>query len=349
MKKLTIEQMERMTPENRELYLRRLKKVKRNRRILAVAIAVVVVLAVAAVLSMTVFFNISSITVGKNGKIYTEQEIISASGLNVGDNMVRTDFKEVSLRIETMLPYVLSADIDKTFSGAVTITVKDNSASMIFKVKNGYAIADSQGKVLEIVKEIPKKNKLMVLKSSKEMKASPGKHIGFADEKEQELYEQICTALKNAKMYQKITGIDISSPSNIKIEYQGRFRIKIGSITDIDLKLMAATKTIAMEDESDPTEIGEVNVMNPKKVYINPLDTLEETTAPREPKTEKTTQAATEPEEEETEEENEEETQAEADENNEETEEESDTEDEETTSENEEDSSEYDDNSEDEE
>lgn len=342
MKELTSEQMDRMTPENRELYLRRLQKVKRNRKILAVIVSVIAVIAIAAVLSMTVLFNISSIKVDKKGKFYSEQEIISASGLDIGDNMVRTDFKDVSLRIETMLPYVLSARIDKSFSGSITITVKDNAASMIFKVKNGYAIADSQGKVLEILKEIPDKNKLMVLKSSKEMTASPGKHIGFADENEQELYEQICEALKKAKMYEKITGIDISSPSNIKIEYQRRFRIKIGSISDIDIKLTAAVKIIAVEDESDPNTIGEINVTTPKKVYVNPLDTLEETTAPKEAKTEKTTQAATEPEEEETEDE----TQDEVDENNEETEEDSDTEDEDNSSENEGYSSEEDENSE---
>lgn len=290
MKQLTHEQIDRLTPELREKYFKQLKKVKRNRKILAGVIAFVVVAVVAAALSMTVLFNITSIKVKQAGKFYSEQEIISASGLDNGDNMIRTNFKTASKRIETMLPYVLEARIDKSLSGAVTITIKDDKASMIFSVKNGYAIADADGKVLEIFAKEPENSKLMVLKTGQELTAKPGEYIGFKDENEQSLYETICEALKKAKLYNKTTGIDISSPANIKIEYQHRLRIKIGDISDIDTKLTAAVKTIAMEDESDPNLIGEVNVMTPKKVYVNPLDSLDETEK-AEPVEEKTTAA----------------------------------------------------------
>lgn len=290
MKQLTHEQIDNLTPELRGKYFRQLKKVKRNRRILAGVIAFVAVAVVAAALSMTVLFNISSIKVKQAGKFYSKQEILSASGLDRGDNMIRTDFKAASKRIETMLPYVLEAKIDKSLSGAVTITIKDNKASMIFSVKNGYAIADANGKVLDILAEAPENSKLMVLKTSQELTAKTGEYIGFKDENEQSLYETICEALKKAKMYNKITGIDISEPANIKIEYQHRLRIKIGGISDIDTKLTAAVKTIAMEDESDPNTIAEVNVITPKKVYVNPLDSLDETEKV-EPVKEKTTAA----------------------------------------------------------
>lgn len=287
---LTKEQYERLTPEMRIKYDKRLKEVKRNRRIFAGIIAFIVIGAVCAVLSMTVLFNIKTIDVKQTGKYYTAQEILSASGLNVGGNIIRTDFDSAEERIETMLPYIKTATINKSLSGAVTISVKDDTASMIFKVKNGYAIADSDGKVLEILSEEPENNKLMVLKTKNELNAKPGEFIGFADENEESLYNTICTALKKAEIYSKITGIDISSTADIKIEYQHRLRIKIGTVSDIDTKLQAAVKTISMEDETDPNGIAEVNVMTPKKVYVNPLETLEETTKPE--KTEEETTSA---------------------------------------------------------
>lgn len=276
MKQLTPEQVERMTPEIRERYEKKLKKVKRNRRILAGFIAVVIAAAVCLALCMTVLFNITSIKVVKKGNYYDEQAIISASGLDAGKNMLRTDFEEAEQRIEKMLPYVLDAKIKKTISGVVSISVTDDTAVIMFEAENGLAVADADGKVLELLKEEPENSDLAWLKTSKKAKAVTGEKIGFVDEKEAELYDNLVRALKTSGLYENITGIDISKPVNIRIEYQHRMRIKIGDISDIDSKLAAAAKTIEMENENNPNTIAEVNATIPKKVYVNPLDSLED-------------------------------------------------------------------------
>lgn len=325
MKQLSREQLERLSPETREKYEKQLYAVKRNRKILTGVIAFLAAAAVFGILSITVLFNVKTITVKETGKFYTKEEIISASGLDAGDNMIRTSFKAAAERIETMLPYVLTAKIDKSLSGAVTISVKDNTAAIIFKEKNGYAIADANGKVLDVLAEEPENSKLMVLKTSKELKAEKGKHIGFADDGESELFDKLCEALRKAGIYEKITGIDISNPVNIRIEYQNRLRIKIGTASDLDTKLSAAVKTIAMEDETDPNTIAEINATSPKKVYVNPLDSLEETTAPAEPVTEASTVPGEESAQEDDSEEADENTEENTDENSEEEEEEEET------------------------
>jgi len=283
--------MERMTPEARARYEKRVKTVMRNRKILAGFVAVVVIACVCVLLSITVLFNVSSIKVANKSKKYSEKDIISASGLDIGDNMIRTNFDDAENRIETMLPYILTAEIKKSISGAVTITVKDNTPSMIFEVKNGYAIADADGKVLEILAEKPEETNLMVLTTSQELSANPGQYIGFADEKEAKLYETICNSLKKVGLYKHITALDLSSPLNIKIVYQNRLRIKIGDTSDIDSKLTAAAKTIEEENASNPNTIAEINATILKKVYVNPLDSLEE--KPEDEKTETTDEEKT--------------------------------------------------------
>ena len=276
MKKLTPEQVARLTPEVRARYENRLKRVQRNRRILAGVIIAAAAMLVFAILSLTVLFKISSVDVAKAGKIYSKQDIVSASGLNVGENMILTKFDVAENRIETMLPYVLEAKISKSLSGRISISVTDNAAAIIFEVENGYALADANGKVLEVLKEEPKDSTFLVLKTKKNLKAAPGQTIGFADEAEEQLYATVCGGLKKAQIFDKVTAIDISEKTNIKIVYQNRLRIKIGSVSDIDAKLEAAVKTIAMEDESNPNTVAEINATTAKKVYVNPLDTLEE-------------------------------------------------------------------------
>lgn len=277
MKKLTARQIASMTPEARERYEKKLKIVTRNRRILFGTVAVVVVAAVFAVLSLTVLFNVSEVKVAKAGKHYQPEQIIEAADVEVGDNMVATNWDRVKEKVEQKLPYVLSLEIKKTASGKITFSVVDDTATLVFKTSKGYALADANCKVLEIVKEKPKNNGLTLLTVKNRINADPGEIISFADDSESILYDTIRTAIKNSGIG-SITGIDISDPENIYLEYQSRYRLYLGNSEDIEYKLREAKKIIAEEDENDPNQIGEINLSILKKVYVEKLDTLEETT-----------------------------------------------------------------------
>ena len=277
MKKLTARQIASMTPEARERYEKKLKIVTRNRRILFGTVAVVVVAAVFAVLSLTVLFNVSEVKVAKAGKHYQPEQIIEAADVEVGDNMVATNWDRVKEKVEQKLPYVLSLEIKKTASGKITFSVMDDTATLVFKTSKGYALADANCKVLEIVKEKPKNNGLTLLTVKNRINADPGETISFADDGESILYDTIRTAIKNSGIG-NITGIDISDPENIYLEYQSRYRLYLGNSEDIEYKLREAKKIIAEEDENDPNQIGEINLSILKKVYVEKLDTLEETT-----------------------------------------------------------------------
>ena len=277
MKKLTARQIASMTPEARERYEKKLKIVTRNRRILFGTVAVVVVAAVFAVLSLTVLFNVSEVKVAKAGKHYQPEQIIEAADVDVGDNMVATNWDRVKEKVEQKLPYVLSLEIKKTASGKITFSVVDDTATLVFKTSKGYALADANCKVLEIVKEKPKNKGLTLLTVKNRINADPGEIISFADDGESILYDTIRTAIKNSGIG-NITGIDISDPENIYLEYQNRYRLYLGNSEDIEYKLREAKKIIAEEDENDPNQIGEINLSILKKVYVEKLDTLEETT-----------------------------------------------------------------------
>lgn len=277
MKKLTARQIASMTPEARERYEKKLKIVTRNRRILFGTVAVVVVAAVFAVLSLTVLFNVSEVKVAKAGKHYQPEQIIEAADVEVGDNMVATNWDRVKEKVEQKLPYVLSLEIKKTASGKITFSVVDDTATLVFKTSKGYALADANCKVLEIVKEKPKSKGLTLLTVKNRINADPGETISFSDDGESILYDTIRTAIKNSGIG-NITGIDISDPENIYLEYQSRYRLYLGNSEDIEYKLREAKKIIAEEDENDPNQIGEINLSILKKVYVEKLDTLEETT-----------------------------------------------------------------------
>lgn len=275
MKELSPEQVARMRPEARERYEKRLKIVKRNRKILSAVCIALGVVAVAVILSITVLFNISSIKIAGTGTTYGEKEIIMASGLNVGDNMVRTNFEKVEERIEKGLPYVMDAAISKTLSGKVTIKITETKAAIAVAVDDGCVIADAQGKTLAMQKDFPENTKLMLLKVNGGVTATPGEVFSFSDEDEKDIYDQLVSELTSAGMFKDITEMDLTQQSSIKLIYQGRLRLLLGASDNLTEKIRGGIKAIEQENERNPELIAEVNLTIPKKVFVNPLDTLE--------------------------------------------------------------------------
>lgn len=276
MKTLSPERLARLTPEKRARYEAELRRVKRNRRIVAVAASVIAAAAVIAVLCFTVLFRITDITVDKPGKIYTPEQIISASGLNRGEILLTKDHDKVSARIENDLPYVLEAKIKRTATGKVIISITDDLPAMIFKVNNGYALTDKNGKTLEILASLPEKNNYIVVKTSKEITAKPGQVVSFADKDEEQLYNEIKTAMTEAGL-ENITGIDISDPTDIYAEYQHRYRLHVGDSTALKEKFLSAVEAIKAEDETRPNSCGVINLTIRDRVYVMPLDSLDQT------------------------------------------------------------------------
>lgn len=274
MKELSPEQVARLRPEARERYEKRLKIVKRNRKILSISCIGVSAVLVVLILSMTVLFNISSINIGKKSAKYTVEEIVMASGLNIGDNMVRTNFSKVEERIEKSLPYIKDAVIDKSISGKITIDITDTKATTIVKCAQGYAITDADGKTLEIVKSIPENNTLTTINLKGAVTATPGEFLVLSDAEEQELYDNLKAVLASEGLLSGITDIDLTQRSSLKLIYQNRLRLLLGTADNLEEKIKSGAQVIEKENAQDPELIAEVNLTIPKKVYVNPLETL---------------------------------------------------------------------------
>lgn len=266
-----------MSPQVRARYKKRLKTVQRNRRILTGIVVFIAAAAILALLSVTVLFKVSEVKVVKAGSHYTAEEIIEASGVETGDSMLLTKWDEVSDKVEAKLPYVLTLKINKTIGGRVSFTVSDDKADKLVKLSEGYAVTDADLKVLEILDAKPENTQLTVVKMALPEKIEVGKKIELEEGRVKTLFETIESAVSESGL-SRITGIDISDTNNIYLEYQSRYRLYLGDSSEILYKLKEAKKIIATEDEVNPNQIGEINLSILKKVYVEPLDSLEETT-----------------------------------------------------------------------
>lgn len=106
--------------------VRHKRKRKRRRSRFGVLFTLLCAVAVVAALTFgaTVFFQVETIAVTGNSR-YTQEEIIAASGVQVGDNLFRMNKKQISQQILHQLPYVESVSILRGLPSTLTFQVTE--------------------------------------------------------------------------------------------------------------------------------------------------------------------------------------------------------------------------------
>lgn len=239
--------------ELRREHMEKQRAVKRRRRILAYCVIIFVLLIIFTILAFTVFFRIAHIDI--TGKTtYTKEEIISASGLEIGDQLYLFNPEKVEERIVENLPYIENAEITRKISGKITVEVKTTKAQYVIAYGEKYAVLSNDGKILEIADKAKIKGKTLVITGAALKDANPGdRTLKFSDEKEDkretaEILERVLTAVHDSGL-EDLVQINISKKNSITMNYQNRIVLKFGSVDRLENKVKLAVK--ALEDENN--------------------------------------------------------------------------------------------------
>ncbi len=108
---------------------RRNRRRRRNRGLLGPLFKVLFVAAVVVALTfgVTVFFEVETVTVNGTAR-YTPEQVVEASGLQIGDNLYRFNKNHISSRILQSLPYVEGVNINRKPPSTIVITVTEFDA-----------------------------------------------------------------------------------------------------------------------------------------------------------------------------------------------------------------------------
>lgn len=273
-------QVRKLTPEEKEIRLKRLKR-KRNFRIAVVVIGFLVALSliISPILVLTLF-RVKTFTVEGAG-IYTTDQVVSASGISVGKNLLFADLDEAAENIEKMLPYTIDVKLTKKLPSEVIIRCGSTEKAFAIALANGlFALTDSNLKVLEITGDQPADTALII--GAVPYKAEIGeiavfdaaekgkKEEEFVDETLNLLLEITAAIAENGT--KDINLINVSKRSDIYLVYQERIVLKIGSSSDLASKLSLGNKVINSENTIDPFQFGAINLSVVSEAVFNPSD-----------------------------------------------------------------------------
>lgn len=228
------------------------RKQIRIKRILISSAIFAAVLIIGVILSLTVLFKTEKIEV--EGDIYYDKDqIISFSNVAPQQNIFIGSWNSTPKDIVNNLPYVEDAKI--SFSIPDTITIKVTNAVPTYAVKDGstYLIVSSKGRILET--EGNKTEDLVELKCGEIKNKKKGEYIDLGDDSVYEILHSVAKSFADNGI-DKVTGFDITSLSEITINYDNRIDINIGLPEDIDYKIKTAFTII--NEKLDPNKTGTV-------------------------------------------------------------------------------------------
>lgn len=244
-----------------------LRKKRHRRKLVAFYFTLVfVIVAAAVVLSLTVLFKITDVTVTGTSR-YSEQQIVQASGIKAGDNLFLIHKTEAVEKIRRALPYLGTIQISRKLPTQVVISVGEEAVWGAAAYGSGYVIIGENGSALENTRTQPKDCTL--LKGLNIKSAKPGSPLELNDAKRAEILKSVMAAVKASSL--KITAADFSQPAKIVLTYDNRVAINLGMPTGLDYKLRFAKKLL--QENIKGTEKGTLNmsvVSETNKAYFDP-------------------------------------------------------------------------------
>ena len=196
------------------------------------------------VLSMFLFFNVSEIKI-EGVTLYEQDQILGVGGVSTGQNLVRTNTDIVEKRLKDTLVYLDDVKVTKKFPSTLVITCTEAEKAADIEYKNSYYVLSASGKILETKNPAPTGD-IPVVKGFELKSLSQGDKLASEDSFKADILEELLDDLHELK-FKNIDSIDLTTRSDIKLMYDGRLEIKLGSSVDMEYKL---TYLKAVIDES---------------------------------------------------------------------------------------------------
>lgn len=205
---------------------------------------------VLAILSLTILFPIKSINV-KGNSIYTNKQIIEAGGIEIGSNIISTDFKKVNDLITKRLPYIDKVEVKRNFDLTVTLNVTAAKPFAQFEQADGYYLINSSGKCIELLQK--KYQGIPIIRQAKVDETQPGEIINIKDSEQFDALMMLNGYLKDYQLIKDITVINLSDLQDIWVTYKDRIVLLFGSIGHLDEKMGFAVLTLQNRESDHKT------------------------------------------------------------------------------------------------
>ena len=223
----------------------------------------VLAICVVIVVALTLFFRVDTITITGANR-YSESEIIEATGLQTGDNLLLLNKYAIAEKLCADLPYIYEVRINRVLPDKLTIEVAETEATMAV-VQDGIAWLVSPrgnppGKIVE-QRVATSVGELGIIDGCTLLAPAVATPIALSTERatQQESLLALMKALDEKGMIDQVQAIHLSDVSVLSMDYAGRFRVELPYGADYDYK-MKNLQWILDSGKIESNEVGTIRM-----------------------------------------------------------------------------------------
>ena len=227
------------------------------------------VICAALVLGMSVFFRVSSIEVVGADR-YTQEEIVAASGVEEGDNLIFLNREAVAGRVYAKLIYIGEVKVSRKLPSTVVIDVSESGSLAVVETDAGLWLVDRNCRLLESCKAQDIEGYIKVM-GFVAVKPQAGESLSTAEEDKSKaaFLRGILTALAAQGITADVDTINLSNPLGAEFGYlDGRFTVRLGADEKLDYKIALLTEVVQQLNGQDT---GVIDLTQDKKAQFSPF------------------------------------------------------------------------------
>ena len=226
--------------------------------------AFVAFVVVFVILANTVLFNCASIEIVGTVR-YTNEEVIAASGLELGDNLLHINKGKSADKILKALDFIDTAKVEKIYPTGIKITVGEAEKWFLLCKDGNSSVVSRNGKIIEMA-DYPN---LVRVYGYEPIDITAGSWLQSAVEGKNDIPAEILSAADKIG-FGKLTEIDLTDRFAITAKCGEDITLELGNISSIESKLSIAKQLIATEVVPGAEVI--IRLSDPDKVAIKPVN-----------------------------------------------------------------------------
>ena len=249
----------------RDRYGEARKRKKRNAMFAPISFLLV---CIAVVFGMGVFFRVQIIEV-RGASAYTAEEVIEASGIDVGDNLFFINRSSASSRIFSRLSQVEEvASIERELPNKIIITIEESYALAYVNWEGQSWMLTGNCKLLGTGQDQELDGLIQVLAVTPESPESGEMMVVAEDDNLKLIYlKEILGAMADLDIVRNVSQLNMENPANPTFRYLDRFTVRMGPNNNSDYKLRMLLSAV-MELDGDLT--GTIDLSDSARVHFTP-------------------------------------------------------------------------------
>jgi len=207
------------------------------------------------------FFRVNEITVAGNSR-YSAQEIIDASGVELGNNLCLINAPQTSQNILGRLPYVKTVAPVRRLPDTLELKITETVAAAALETEEGWWLVDAGGKLLEtgeesIRGELPLIMGIIPVTPTLGMPMA----VELAEQTRLDSVEGLLTALDERGMAGNVKGfIDLTSASTLYFGYGEALTVAMPMNGDFQWLVFALQRAIEALEQQGETVTGTLDL-----------------------------------------------------------------------------------------